>query len=240
VKRFAGLFALAALVACSSENLSPYSSTIGTLKPGSTMTVTIANGVLNAFKPAESDPANRFTVAATALKPSPQPASPVIRPVGNGITVHAADPLANLLVRVPDRVNLVVNSTEGNVNVTDVTGNVNVHAGTGDVKIMIAGYAQASARRGDVNVTMGATTWPGTLHIFSDDGDVTVYVPQTASFHVRMHTDDGVLFTDWDLRGTSHGNNETIDANVNNGTSFGLDLESKKGAVRLLRLTPQA
>jgi hypothetical protein len=240
VKRIAIPCALAALVACSSSNLSPYSTTVGTLKPGSTISVDIDSGVVNGYKPAEGDPASRFTISATALAPSPQPAAPVIRPHGNGITVSATDPLAGLLVRVPAGVNLDVNSKNGNVNVTDITGNVRVTAGTGNVKIMIAGYAEASSVKGDVNVTIGAATWPGTLHISSGDGDVTVYVLETASFHARLHTDDGVLFTDFDLRGTSHGNNETIDANVNGGGSSGLDLESRKGAVRLLRLAPQA
>lgn len=204
------------------------------------MTVQIASGVVNAFKPAESDPANRFTIATTALQPSPQPPAPIVRPMGNGIIVNAPDPIANLLVRVPKGVNLVVNSVNGNVNVTDISGDIRVRAGTGSVKIMVSGYAQAYTHDGDVNVTIGANSWPGTLHIGTDNGDVTVYVPETASFHARMHTDDGMLFTDFDLRGTSHGNNETIDANVNGGGAYGLDLESHRGAVRLLRLTPQS
>jgi DUF4097 and DUF4098 domain-containing protein YvlB len=105
---------------------------------------------------------------------------------------------------------------------------------------MVTGQAQASTTNGSIDATMGATSWPGTLHFSAQNGDVTVYVPQTAAFHAHLHTDDGTLFTDFDLRGTSQGNSETIDAPVNNGSSFGLDLESKRGTVRLLRLTPQA
>jgi hypothetical protein len=239
VKRFA-LLALLAFVACSEKVPTPYSSTVGVLKPGSTITVTVADGVLNAYKPAEGDPNDRFTVVASARADSTPPPAPMIRPDGSGISVVAPDRLANLLVRVPQGVNLVVNSKRGNVFVTDITGNVNVHAGTGNVKIMIGGYAQASAQDGNVDVTIGATHWPGTLHIASDNGDVTVYVPEIAAFHARMHTDDGTLFTDFNLRGTSHGSNETIDAPVNGGGAFGVDLESRRGAVRLLQLTPQA
>ncbi|MBV8639452.1 MAG: hypothetical protein JO322_15350, partial [Candidatus Eremiobacteraeota bacterium] len=71
-------------------------------------------------------------------------------------------------------------------------------------------------------------------------GDVTVFVPEIAKFHVRLHTDDGTIFTDFGLHGTSVGNNETIDAPVNGGGSYGVDIESHRGTVRLLRLTPQA
>ncbi|HEY5340061.1 MAG TPA: DUF4097 family beta strand repeat-containing protein [Candidatus Aquilonibacter sp.] len=238
MKRLA-FFLLLAFVACE-PTPTPYATTVGVLKPGATISVKIANGVLNAYKPAEGDPADRFTVVASALRKTSPPPAPVIRPSGHGITVDAPDELANLLVRVPQGVNLRVDSTRGNVFVTSITGDVNVDAGTGNVKIMIGGYAQAHTKDGEINVTIGATHWPGTLHISSDHGDVTVYVPETASFHARMHTDDGTLFTDFDLRGTSHGNNETIDAPVNGGGSYGVDLESHHGTVRLLRLTPQA
>jgi len=238
VKRFA-LLLLPAFVACSPQP-APYASTIGVLHPGATMTVRISHGVLNAFKPAEGDPSDRFTVVPSARANTTPPPAPRVRPNGSGITVDAPDELANLLVRVPEGVNLDVHSSSGNVNVTDISGNVNVAAGTGDVKIMITGYAQASAVDGSINATIGASSWPGTLRFTTQNGDITVYVLATTAFHVRMHTDDGTLFTDFGLTGTSHGNNETIDADVNNGQAFGLDLESKHGTVRLLRLTPQA
>jgi hypothetical protein len=240
VKRLLPLFALAALVACSSNEPKTYATTIGVLHRGATMHVTIESGVLNVFRPAIGDPPDRFTVTASAYGDATPPPAPLIRPAGRNITIDATGNLANLLVRVPDGVNLDVNSKNGNVYVTDVTGDISVRAGTGNVTIMVPGYAQARTQKGDVNVTIGAPRWPGTLHVSSGDGDVTVYVRETAAFHALMHTDDGVLFTDFPLRGTSHGYNETIDAPVNGGGPFGLDLESHRGAVRLLRLTPQA
>lgn len=240
MKRLLLLLSLAALVACSAEAPKAYATTVGVLHPGAVMAVSIDDGVLNAFRPAEGDPPARFTVTASAYGKASPPPAPMIRPHGSGITVAATGTLANLLVRVPDGVNFDVDSKKGNVNITDITGNIVVHAGSGDVKIMVPGYAQVSTKSGNIDLTMGATHWPGTLHISSGDGDVTVYVPETAAFHARLHTDDGVLFTDFNLRGTSHGSNETIDAPVNGGSAFGLDLESKRGAVRLLRLTPQA
>jgi hypothetical protein len=238
VKCFAFL-AVLAFVACASYP-KPYSTTVGSLKPGAVMTVNIESGVLNAYKPAEGDPDDRFTISATAPEDATPPPAPMIRPNGKGIIVDATGTLAFLLVRVPQGVNLVVHSKNGNVNVTDISGNVDVAAGNGNVKIMIGGRAQASTVNGNIDLTMGATTWRGTLRNTAQTGDVTVYVPETAAFHARMHTDDGTLFTDFGLTGTSQGSSETIDAPVNGGGAFGLDLESKRGAVRLLRLTPQA
>ncbi len=237
VKRFAPFLVLA-FVACSASP-TPYATIVGALKPGSVMTVNIESGVINAFKPAQSDPTDRYTISPTAAGATPPP-PPLIHPSGSGITVDATGTLANLLVRVPQGVNLVVHSKHGNVNVTDISGNVDVQAEEGDVKIMVTGQAQARTTNGSIDATMGATSWPGTLHFSAQNGDVTVYIPETAAFHAHLHTDDGTLFTDFNLRGTSQGNNETIDAPVNSGSAFGVDLESKRGTVRLLRLTPQA
>ncbi|HTV92106.1 MAG TPA: DUF4097 family beta strand repeat-containing protein [Verrucomicrobiae bacterium] len=238
MKRYA-LFLTVAFVACSSSPQS-YSTTVGFLKPGAVMTVNIDSGVLNAFKPAESDPSNKYTITATAPAGASPPPAPTTRANGSGIIVDASGKLANLLVRVPQGVELVVHSKSGNVNVTDISGRVDVHADNGDVKIMVAGVAQATTMNGSIDLTMGTTSWQGTLHDSANAGDVTVYIPAPASFHARLHTDNGTLFTDFGLTGTSHGSNETIDAPVNGGGASGVDIESRHGTVRLLRLTPQA
>ena len=126
------------------------------------------------------------------------------------------------------------------MNVTDVHGKVDVRAAAGNVRIMVPGVAQAQTTIGDIDATIGATQWHGTLKFVANTGDVTVYIPEIAKFHVRLHTDDGTIFTDFGLRGTSFGNNETIEAPVNGGSEYGVDIESHRGTVRLLRLTPQA
>jgi hypothetical protein len=124
VNRYAALLVLA-FVACSSSP-SPYATHVGVLKPGSVLTVNIESGVINAFKPAQGDPADRYTIAATAPAGASQPPAPKTRVEGTGVIVDATGTLANLLVRVPQCVDLVVHSKSGNVNVTDISGNVDV------------------------------------------------------------------------------------------------------------------
>ena len=73
----------------------------------------------------------------------------------------------------------------------------------------------------------------------TQDGDVNVFVPEVAKFHVILHTDDGVLYSDFPLQGTSNGSNETIDKDVNGGGGT-LVIRTHHGATRVLRLAPQA
>jgi hypothetical protein len=232
------LLLLVVLTAC--QGTAPYATTIGVLQPGSTLTVHAAGGNVNAYQPIEGQPGDRFTLAPTALPKGTPPPVPHIRPVGNGIVVDAPGPLANLLVRVPKGVNLVVDSQKGDVNVTDISGNAKISAKAGNVTVMLSGYAQASDVEGSISVTMGSTDWPGTLRFTTQHGDVEVSVNEHAAFNVRLHTDNGTLFTDFDLRGTSQGSAETIDAPVNGGGSRSIDISTSFGSIRLLRLHPQA
>ena len=238
VKRFAAVAAVLIAAGCSSP--APYTTTTGLLQPGATMTIEAANTELNVYKPAVGEPPNRFTVSATVSANSTPPPPPTIRSAGNGVVINAPGALSQLLVRVPDKVNLVVDSRNGAVNVTDITGNIDVSAGNGDVHVMAPGYAQASTQNGHLAVTFGATEWPGTLKFSSGNGDMEISIPETAKFRVHMHTDDGTLFDDFGLKGTSQGNSETIDGSVNGGGSQRVDIEAKHGTIRLLRLAPQA
>lgn len=232
------LLLLLLLGACSSQV--PYATTVGVLPPGSTMTVRVAHATLNAFQPAAGQPRNRFTVEATAVGKSPPPAAPRLRPGVKGVVVTADDPLANLLVRVPDGVALVVHSQQGDVHVTGINGNARIFAAKGDVQVLLPGYAQAQVGQGNLSVTMGSTDWPGTLHFSTRQGDIEVWINEKAAFDVRLHTANGTLFSDFDLRGSSQGHAETIDGRVNGGGTHGIDVETSAGAIRLLRLHPQA
>lgn len=204
------------------------------------MTIHVGDATLAAYQPAAGEPRDRFTVAATA-KGKATPAAPKIRPAGKGIVIEAPEQLQSLLVRVPDGVNLVVDSRRGDVSVTDVKGTARISAFAGSIRIFMRdGYAQAATQHGNVSVAMGATSWPGTLSFSAVNGDVEVSVEETAAFRVHLHTDSGTLFTDFNLRGTSQGSAETIDGAVNGGGRQRIDIEVTRGSIRLLRLHAQA
>jgi hypothetical protein len=228
---------LLALTACAGPT--SYATTVGVLQPGMTMTVRAASGAVSAFQPAAGEPRGRFTVTATAL-PKTTPPAPKIRPGPRGIVIDAPDPLATLLLRVPDGVNLDLDSRDGNVNVINVQANARVRAGRGDVVIIVPGYAEASVGAGKLSVTMGATQWPGTLHFSTTTGDIEVWLNENAKFHVRMHTENGTLFSDFALSGSASGSAETIDSDVNGGGGGDIDIETTAGGIRLLKLHPEA
>ncbi|HEY9084810.1 MAG TPA: hypothetical protein VIN40_02575 [Candidatus Tyrphobacter sp.] len=232
------LFALAGAVSCGGDQ-APYATSVGILRPHEMITVRIRQGTVNAYAPAVGQPADRFTISAYAQTPSTSPYAPAIRPVRDGIQIDAPA-LRSLLVRVPQGVDLTVISGGGDVNVTDISGNARVFATSGSIALMLPGYASASlSRGGTISVTMGSTDWPGTLRFVNPSGDVDLSVNENARFHARLRTRSGTIFTDFSLRGTSHGKSESIDGPVNGGAGRGIDVECAGGMIRLLRLAPQ-
>lgn len=231
------LLPLLASLGCSSPQ--PYVSTIGVLSPGETLTVRVGDAPLSAYAPEVSQHRNVFTIAATALPKGTPPPGPRLHGEQHGVVAMAPDPLGALLVRVPQNVDLVVDSQRGDVGVTDISGNARITARRGNVTLMLPGYAQAAVGQGNLKVTMGSTDWPGTLTFSTQRGDVELWISTKASFTVHLHTDNGTLFTDFGLQGTSSGSAETIDGSVNGGGPQRIEVESKSGAIRLLRLQPQ-
>ena len=130
------------------------------------MTVHVTDAPLSAYAPAVSQPHNVFTISATAMPKGTTPPAPQLRAERSGIVVAAPNPLAALLVRVPQRVDLVVDSQRGDVTVTDISGNARVKAARGNVTLMVPGYAQASTLQGNLKVTMGATRLAGDALLF--------------------------------------------------------------------------
>ncbi|HEY5258208.1 MAG TPA: hypothetical protein VIJ12_07475 [Candidatus Baltobacteraceae bacterium] len=235
MKRSGLLLLVLALAACGADATT---SSSGTLAPGSHMTVHLGAGQLDAYKPKVGDAPDKYTIAS-----SDQTMSTLLQiahgPKSLSVTSRPAADTGDVLVRIPDGVTLDASSQQGDVNVTDITGVANAHADDGNVKVMVEGYAQASAGNGNVTVYMGSTDWPGTLHFGSQLGDVEVWINATANFHIRMHTDRGTIFTDFLLRGTSRGLAETIDGNVGTPSTHGIDIEAHNGSIRLLQLKPQ-
>lgn len=229
------LLLTAGLAACSSAP-PPYYSFTQNLTPAASLRIR-TTGSIEAFKPAIGQPSTLLTLEPSGPAGTAAP-TPILARDGNAFSYDVTY-ARSLLARVPDGVALDVASTDGDVDVTDITGPAVAYGANGAVRVMVPGYAQASAGTGNVTVYMGATTWPGTLKFSSRRGDVEVWINATAHFDVRMHTDRGTVFTDFGLTGTSKGQSETIVGTVGGRSSQGIDIEVADGSIRLLQLKPQ-
>ncbi|HEY8298597.1 MAG TPA: hypothetical protein VIG32_11320 [Candidatus Baltobacteraceae bacterium] len=230
------LLLLLALAACS--NPVPSFTHLGSMAPGGSITVRNARGDISAYAPERGAPRDVYTIEAFTNDSSEKP---VVQSRGNRLAVHIPGQTGSVryLVRGPQGVTLNLATRAGSINVADVPGVVDATTGTGDIKVLVSGYANAYAKTGNVTVFFGSTDWPGTLHFGAGTGNVEVWINATAKLHVHLHTDNGSIFTDFPLKGTSHGTNETIDGSINGGANRGVDIEIHSGVVRVLQLKPQ-
>ena len=216
----------------------PYATTVGVLHPGERIMVRIARGTVNAYAPLIGQRKDIFTVQAFAKRGGAAPPL-LVHKRKDGIEIDAP-PLQSLLVRVPRGVTLRVISGGGDVNATDISGNANVTLAHGNADLMLPDYGQArDDGSGTLKILIGSSDWPGTLRFYDAKGTINLSINENASFHVRMHTGNGTIFTDFPLRGHAHGTSETIVGVVNGGAKRAVDIEVGVGTIRLLSLAPQ-
>ena len=208
----------------------------GSMSSGS-IAVTAERGKIEAYPPAAADPKNRYSLVVYPRASG----VPVINDVAtaNAHAFTAAGAAADVLVRVPAGVRVTLNTADGDIHVSDVNAPVDARAVYGNIKIQIPSYANASTHRGNVSATIGDVKWPGMLHFSSMQGDVEVWLPAIADASVDLHTDNGTVFTDFDLHGTARGRAETIVGTVGGGGNRRVVVRVKTGNIRLLKLVPQ-
>lgn len=226
------LLPLVLLVGCAARP--PAFQETGVFPPGATIVARNISGSIEAYAPERGQPADQYTVAAYG-----PPGSVTVKKAHLLITARANRPGVRFLLRGPKGGAMDLSTKRGDIHVGDFEGIVNAHTDRGDIAMLIPQYGSASIGTGNMSVIFSSTDWPGTLRFTVGNGNVELYVNERAQAHVHLHTDNGTIFTDFPLRGTSHGTNEMIDGVINGGGPRSIDVEVKNGIIRLLQLKPQ-
>jgi hypothetical protein len=207
------------------------------MPPGGTIVVRNIQGDINAYAPERSQTKDMYTIEA--YEPANTSNGVTVRKSGLLITAESKIPGVRYLVRGPKGGAMDLNTRAGSIMVADFEGVVNAHNDKGDVKMLIPEYGNASVGTGNISVIFASTDWPGTLHFTTVRGNVELYVNENAKARVRLHTDNGNVFSDFPLKGSSQGQSETIDSTINGGGPRSIDVEVKTGSIRLMQLKPQ-
>lgn len=235
MKRTALLLSLLVLGACAAPP--PSLKETGVFPPGATIVASTIKGNIEGYAPERGQPPDQYTVAAYG------PADAVtIKKAPLLITAQANRPGVSFLVRGPKGGSMNLSTHQGDIHVGDFEGIVNAHTDRGNIAMLIPQYGSASTGVGNMSVIFASTDWPGTLTFTVGDGNVELYVNEHAKAHIRMHTDNGTVFTDFPpqpLKGTSHGTNETLAGTINGGGPRSIDIEVHNGIIRVLQLKPQ-
>jgi hypothetical protein len=235
VRRTALLLPLVLLAGCAAPP--PQFKQTGVFPPGATIVARNIDGNIDAYAPARGEPADEYTIAAYG-----PPGSVTIKKAPLLVRAQATRPGVNFLLRGPKGGAMDVSTKHGDIHVGDFEGVVNAHTDRGSIAMLIPQYGSASIGTGNMSVIFASTDWPGTLTFTVGTGNVELYVNEHAKARIRMHTDNGTIFTDFPpgpLKGTSRGANETLEGTINGGGPRSIDVEVRNGIVRVLQLKPQ-
>jgi hypothetical protein len=105
-------------------------------------------------------------------------------------------------IQVPTRTHLKLSAlNDGPIVVENVEGEIEVHNQNESVTLTnVAGSVVANAMNGTVKVVMARLTADKAMAFTSFNGDVDVTLPASAKANLRMRSDMGEIFTDFDVQ----------------------------------------
>jgi DUF4097 and DUF4098 domain-containing protein YvlB len=118
------------------------------------------------------------------------------------IGVRALNQTVDLSIQVPFSTSLKLKClNDGNIHVTRVSGEIDANDLNGAVKLTdITGTVVAHSLNEDVTVTFAKVT-PGKSMSFSSlNGDIDVTLPADIQARVKLKTDNGEIYSDFDIR----------------------------------------
>lgn len=135
------------------------------------------------------------------------------------INTSALSRTVDLVIQVPHQTSLKLHCTNsGNIEVENVSGELDVQNLNGAVTLRnVSGAVVAHSLNGKVIVTLDQVT-PGKPMSFSTlNGDIDVTLPAAIRANVKMKTDNGDIYTDFDIAVTAAQNKPQVDSNPGRG-----------------------
>lgn len=122
---------------------------------------------------------------------------------GNTVTIKATSIFksVDLDIKVPHDFSVKLNNlTDGQVVVEDINGEIDVDNLNGSIDLrQVSGSASASTLNGDIKASFRKLT-PNKPMAFSNlNGTIDLTLPASAKFNAKLKSDNGDVFTDFDL-----------------------------------------
>jgi hypothetical protein len=119
----------------------------------------------------------------------------------NEVAVRSGHRPVDLRITVPAASSLWLSTVSGGVvDVEGVTGELELHNTNGPIQVRGArGPVTANTVNGQVAVVLGAGAIPGPMAFSTLNGDVDITLPRGAAVDLRVRTDHGEIYSDFDV-----------------------------------------
>jgi DUF4097 and DUF4098 domain-containing protein YvlB len=148
----------------------------------------------------------------------------------NTISIDVSSPMRGMdfTIEVPLRANLDLETVSGSINVEGVEGELEVEAVNGAVTLTnVGGSVVAHSVNGKVTATVARATPQKPMAFTSLNGAVDVTLPATVKANLKLRSDQGDVYTDFDLQLRQDSSN----ANANPGPRVDVSRNGRARAV---------
>jgi hypothetical protein len=126
-----------------------------------------------------------------------------VREENNNVTIktNSLNRTVDLFIKVPNDFSLKLKTlNDGQITVEDVNGELDIDNLNGSINLRnVSGSASASTLNGNIMATFRKLT-PNMPMAFSNlNGKIDVTLPTNAKFNAKLKTDNGDIFTDFDI-----------------------------------------
>lgn len=120
-------------------------------------------------------------------------------------------------VRVPSTMNVVVDNTNGRIEVTGVTGEFDVETTNGRIEVTrCSGSIDASTTNGRINAELSGVTKGKSLSLETTNGRISLTVPSNVAADIDAGTTNGKIHTDLPVA-TRHTDRNSLRGKINGG-----------------------
>jgi hypothetical protein len=155
-------------------------------------------------RPEEDRPRRRYDANAEGLRRIPQTAGFRISEEGNRVKVSSDNPSRsiNFEIEVPARSNLKLSTVnDGEILVENVDGDHEISNTNGGIALNnVSGSVTAGTTNGNVKATLTRVTSQREMAFTSLNGTVDVTLPPTTKANLRMRSNNGDVYSDFDVQ----------------------------------------
>ncbi len=187
-----------------SDPSQPALLTVSLVQGGITVRGTNRKDVLVTARPEMDRPSRRFDPDASGLRRIPQSAGYRITEEANRVRVSSDSPNRSVSfeIEVPSRTNLKLSTVnDGEILIENVDGDIDVSNTNGGIALNgVAGSVNAGTTNGNVRATLTRVTAEREMAFTSLNGTVDVTLPSSTKASLRLRSDNGDIYSDFDMQ----------------------------------------
>lgn len=150
------------------------------------------------------------------------------------ISTDSTQRATDLLITVPVHTSLSLHTVnDGNISVSGVDGELDVNDVNGEVDLKnVGGSVVAHALNGHVNVSMNRVDPQKPMAFSSLNGDIDVTFPADLKANINMRTDNGEVYSDFDVKLSTTAPQQTVEDNRGRGGKYQVKIDkSVRGTI---------